>query len=161
MKRIYFLALVLFFGLWYMGILATGVEVGVFLNPICLILILAVPLVLMLSNFSPREIIRCFTVGFGPKTTGLREKEVEIKELRNALLFFSALQRFFILTGMTGVLVGAVAILVGLTDAAALASGVAIALLTVVYALILTTCLTIPFRTGLSKRLIDLGETVV
>ena len=146
MKKIYILILVLFFGIWSAGILIAGAKFGLFLNIPSLIVTLGIAIILLLSNFSLREIFRYFAIGF-------KKDEISREELKNGILFFKSLQRYLIISGFTGFLVGAIVLLWGFEDPSSLASGLAVALITILYALMLTACLALPFRTGLQRKL--------
>ncbi len=150
MNKIYLLMLVLFFGLWLLGPIVAGVSIGSYLSLPSFVLVIGPAIILSLCNYSPQEIVRYFGIGF-------KKENLDRRELKNGVLFFEALQRYFILSGITGFLVGLVAIFLSMENTAGLTFGLAVAITIILYSLLLVAAVAIPFRTGLQKRL---NETI-
>ena len=77
--------------------------------------------------------------------------------VRQAAVFFTSLQRFFLLSGAIGALIGIVTILAQLQEVvvAAIGRGFALLLITVFYSLVLTLVLVVPFRAAVERRLAE------
>lgn len=146
MKRIYPVMFVLFLALVATGVLFAGARATLFLNLPSLLIVVLLSLVLSLCTFSPVEIGRAFALAF-------RRTEVDQSELRAAILYFRSLQWYLIVSGLIGFFIGLIAILAGLGTAKTVGAGLAIALLTVFYSLLLAAVVAVPFRTGLERRL--------
>ena len=151
MKKIYILMFLLFMGLWALAILFSGVRVAFYFNMPCIIIVVGGACILSLCTYSPAEIIRSFSIAFAG------EKGDRIS-LKNGILFFKALQSYFILSGIIGFFIGTIAIMSAVEDKSIVGRGFAIALLTILYSLVLMAVVTIPFKIGLQKRLNELDD---
>lgn len=154
MKKFYIIALILVFGSIFTGmIIGTNNLDGLlfFVDPPSF-LILFLPVILLLkSQFSWKEIGSAFAIGF--KKNGVSETE-----LKKALLFFKALQKYSICAGIIGLMTGGIFIFNYVSDSIALSRSFAVALLVVFYAVILNFTVALPFQFGLKKRIIEAGE---
>jgi flagellar motor component MotA len=101
---------------------------------------------LLLANFTLSEIRNSFIIGF-------KQGDSDYVELKNGLLFFTALQHYFILSGLLGVFIGIIAVLANLTVPEVTGSGLALSLITVLYSIVFSMGIAMPFKTGLQKRL--------
>ena len=148
MKKSYFSAIIVFAVLLFLAEwISVGIgSVDIYLDMMSILLILMCPLVLLLANFSLSEIRKYFIIGFDKATK-------DPVDLKNGLLFFTALQNYFILSGLLGVFIGIIAVLANLTVPEVTGSGLALSLITVLYSIILCMGIAMPFKTGLQKRL--------
>ncbi len=148
MKKTYFLSIIVFAVLLFLAEwISVGIgDIDIYLDFMSILLILMCPLVLLLANYSLSDIRKYFTIGF--------EKEsAEPVDLKNGIVFFSSLQKYLILSGIMGSLIGLIAILAMLAEPEVIGSALALALITTLYAVILSMVVTTPFKTGLQRRL--------
>ena len=106
-----------------------------------------VPAVLMgFAAHTPRQVARCYRVAFRGETAS-RE------ELADAAAYFDALTRYLACAGAIGVLVGGVALLLLISDLATVRRGIALCLISGLYAVVLIALVAVPFRTAVRRRL--------
>jgi len=150
MNRFYFVAAALALCVLVIGMVFAAARIDYFLDYPSLIMVVVPAAVLCLAAFPPRVIGRSFTVAFSRQTASEQE-------LRQAAVFFTSLQRCFLLSGAIGALIGIVTILAQLQEAAMakLGQGFALLLITVLYALVLTLVLAVPFRAAVERRLAE------
>ena len=153
MKRSYFVVIIVFavlvFMTWWV---AAGIgAVLIFIDFPSAMVVLLCTLILLLSNYSLGEIRKFFALGF-------RKEEIDPGDLENGVVFFSAVQKYLILSGMLGVFVGMIAMLAMLDDPAKIGRALSLSLLTALYAIILSMVIVIPFKTGLQKRLNEIKK---
>ncbi len=148
MNRFYFVAVVLALGVLVLGTIFAAARIAYFVDYASLIMVVVPAAVLCLAAFPPRVVGRSFVVAFS-------RQEASEQELRQALVFFTSLQRFFLLSGAIGALIGIVTILAQLQEVAMakLGQGFALLLITVFYSLVLTLVLAVPFRAAVERRL--------
>jgi len=150
MNRFYFVAVVLVLGVLVLGMVFAAAQPLVFIDIPGLVMVVVPTLVLCLATFPPRVIGRSFTVAF------IRQPASE-PELRQAAVFFRSMERYLLLSGLIGAIIGIVTMLTLLLDVAKFGQGLAILLLTVFYAVLLMLVLAIPFRTAVERRLAEKG----
>jgi flagellar motor component MotA len=150
MNRFYFVAVALALGVLALGTVFAAARIAYFLDYPSLIMVIVPAAVLCLAAFPPRVIGRSFIVAF------IRQPASE-QELRQAAVFFTSLQRFFLLSGAIGALIGIVTILAQLQEVAMakIGQGFALLLITVFYSLVLTLVLVVPFRAAVERRLAE------
>jgi hypothetical protein len=154
MKGFYLIALVLLIGIVVFGMLvAMGPEYITKYGDIPSFVILLLPVLLLLkSQFSWNEIGMSFVIGF-------RRKSDNVSELKKALLFFKAMQKYLIWAGVFGVMLGNIALFNFISIGyEAFGSGIATSLLVLFYAIILIFTVALPFQFGIKKKLIEAGE---
>lgn len=154
MKKSYFLGLILFviviiITLWFSHLGFNGILI--YIDFVSFFIVLLCPLFLLLANFSLSEIRNSFIIGF-------EQGDSDSVELKNGLLFFTTLQNYFILSGLLGVFIGTIAILANLTVPEATGSGLALSLITVLYSIIFSMGIAMPFKTGMQKRLNEISK---
>jgi flagellar motor component MotA len=152
MTRFYPIAFVLFLAICAAAVVMSGGRVAFIISIPSLLVVVVTAVVLSLGNFSVGEIGRCFRVAF-------RRSPAQRAELHNALAFFDALVRYLLVSGFIGTLIGSMAMLGNLTDQSALGRGTALALTTILYALILWVGVVVPFRTGVRRKLTELEKS--
>lgn len=153
MKKSYFMVIVVFAFLLFMTWwVAAGIgDVLIFIDFPSAMVVLLCTLILLLANYSLGDIRRFFILGF-------RKEEIDPGDLENGVVFFSAVQKYLILSGMLGVFVGMIAMLAMLDDPAKIGRALSLSLLTALYAIILSMVIVIPFKTGLQKRLNEIKK---
>ena len=153
MRKMYAVGAVLFFAFIVGTIISSGGTIPQYINMPSLLMVLGPAFVLLLANFSLPEMGRAFVIGF-------RNKEALLEDLEKAHLFFRTAQLYLILSGFLGTMIGAMAMLVNLRDSSRIGWGAALSLMTVLYGVILSMAITIPFLAGIRKRLIEANAGV-
>ncbi len=153
MKKSFFLSVIIFAVLLFMTEwISVGIrDVVIYIDFMSMLLVLLCPLVLLLANFSLSDIRKYFAIGF-------KEENVDPIDLENGIVFFSSLQKYLILSGMMGAFVGIMAVLANLAEPEVIGGGLALSLMTVLYSIILTMGIAVPFKTGLQKRLNEIPK---
>lgn len=152
MKKLYVLLLVLTIGLFLFGVLINRADITMFIDPASLIIVVVPTLLLLLSNFSWKDLGRAFTVGF-------RKEKQDEKVLKISLLFFEAAQKYVLFSGFLGFMLGFIVLLGNYgAGAEAVSAGIALALLTFFYALFIIFVVIFPFKNGIKKRLLEAGS---
>jgi flagellar motor component MotA len=131
------------------AVLTSGGSVLHMLNWPSFVMVLVTALILALGNFRVAEMGGYFSMG-------MRRDRVSRREALDALAFFDALGRYVITSGILGTLIGAIVMLANLGDVTRLGSGAALALITILYALIILIGVVVPFRTGVRRKLAEL-----
>ena len=151
MSRFYFVAVILVFGVLALSMVFAAAKIGYFIDYATLIILTVPSLALSLATFPPRDIRRSFTAAF------TRRASTEA-ELRVAAVFFRSLERYFLLSGLIGALIGTVTVLAQVRDIEAVAMGFSLLLLSVFYALVLMLALAVPFRAAVDRKLAALRQ---
>ncbi len=149
MNRSYFAVLVLALGAVFGVFVFTAVDIRAFIDLPSLAVVMLFPLLMSFGSHSPREIGRSYAVAFG--ASGATRAEIE-----GAVAYFDGLNRYLVCGGALGVSVGLVAILgfAGLgSNVEAVGKGLAVCLLSAVYAIVLIAVVAVPFRAAVRKRL--------
>jgi len=153
MRKMYIVGAVLFIGFIVGAIITSGGRILSYLNIPSFLMVVGCTFVLLLINFSVREMGRCFAVGF-------RKKDAAPEDLKKGYVFFRSMQLYLLLSGLLGTMIGATAMLANLRDSSAIGWGAALALITLLYGIIFSMGITIPFMTGIKRRLIEAGEEI-
>jgi hypothetical protein len=142
-----------------LGILITGMmialdsmDISIYIDPPSFYILLVPVLLLLKSQFSWADMGEAFAIGFS-------RKPVEKARLKKALLFFTVLQKYLMWTGLIGLMLGIIAMFSSFSDYIAVGRGLAVALLVVFYALILTLTIALPFQYGLKKKITEAGDS--
>ena len=148
MNRFYFLAVILVLGVLAISMVFAAARIAIFLDIPTLIILTVPSLALCLATFPPRDIGRSFAAAF------TRHASTEA-ELRTAAVFFRSLERYILLSGFIGALIGIITILTvaELSNTEGVATGFALLLLSVFYALVLMLALAVPFRAAVDRKL--------
>ncbi len=146
MSRFYFIAVALVIGLIAAAICWDASSLAFFFDAPSLIVVIAPVLAMCLAVFSPREIGRSFRAAWGGG---------EEQDLRAACVFFRALERYFLLSGLLGVLMGVISMLAATGSDADMKRGFAMLLISIFYALTLLLVFAVPFRTAVEKNLAE------
>lgn len=134
------------------AVFAAGGSPATFVDPVSFLLV-AVPTALLSgANYRLAQIGRFVLLALGART-GRRE------ELLKARVFFEALARYLITSGVIASFVAAVTILSNLSgEPERIAAGTAIALLSILYAMLLYLIVCVPLRTGISTHLAEWSD---
>ncbi|MCK5200024.1 MAG: MotA/TolQ/ExbB proton channel family protein [Spirochaetales bacterium] len=153
MKFFYFTVIIVFAVLLFLTCwVAAGIDsVGIFIDPPSAMLVILCSLVLLLANYSLRDIRKHFAMGF-------KKENFDSTDLKNGIVFFSALQKYLLLSGMMGTFIGMIAMLAMLDDTAKIGRALSLSLLTALYAIILSMVVAVPFKAGLQKRLNEITK---
>jgi flagellar motor component MotA len=146
MKKTYFLSIALTLGVFALGVIMAGTTLTTFANIPCLIVVTVPGLLMLLAGFTPAEIGRGFRTAFRPG-------ELAEKDLRNGVLVFRTLQRYIVLSGAAAFMIGIIVVLATLEDPAKIGVGLAIALTSLFYSLLLMVLVTTPFAAAIEKAL--------
>ncbi len=149
MSRFYFVAVVLVVGLIAATISWDASSVAFFFDAPSLIVVIVPVLAMCFAVFSPRDIGRSFRAAWG---------DVVERDLKAAAVFFRALERYFLLSGLLGVLMGVISMLAATASDADMKTGFALLLISIFYALTLLLVLAVPFRIAVEKKLTELVE---
>ena len=149
MKKTYPIWIALAVAVIVLVIFAAGGSLYAFTSVPSILLVILLSLALSLCTHGFREIGKSFQAAFPRSSAGRAEVE-------NALLFFKALQRYLLVSGLVGTLTGGVAMLANLEDASSIGPNLSLALLTLYYGLLCYLFLCVPFVTALRKRLLHM-----
>lgn len=153
MRKMYVVGAVLFIALIIGAIITSGSLPRYYLNIPSFIMVAGITFVLLLMNFSVREMGRSFAAGF-------RTKEVNLEDLKTGFIFFQTMQFYLLISGFLGTMIGVMAMLVHLKDSTRVTSGAALSLMTVLYGFFFLALIAIPFKTGIKKRIVEAGGKV-
>lgn len=153
MRKMYVVGAVLFIALFFGAIITSGSVPKYYLNIPSFIMVAGTTFVLLLMNFSVREMGRCFAAGF-------RKEDANLEDLKKGFIFFQTMQVYLLLSGFLGTMVGAIAMLVHLKDSSRVTFGAALSLTTLVYGFVFLMLVALPFKTGIKKRIVEAGAKV-
>ena len=152
MKRLYFLMLALVVGIICLAIVVSArTRILYFIHAPSTMLVVLTSLLLTLSSFSPSEIADSFCLGF-------KKDGTDPAKLRKGILFFDTLRNYVILSGLTGVFIGLIAMLAEINDTSKIGLAMSMTLLAFLYAVVFLLIVVVPFRTGLKKRLDEVSN---
>lgn len=144
MTKIYPLSVVAVLAVIVVTAILAGSAVGVFLSAPSAIVVLGITIALTLASHRPSEIRTAFSAAHG---------STDPAELRLAVAFFAALQRYALWAGFLATMMGVIVLLTYLGDATHVGSGTAIALITVFYSIVFLMVVVLPYRAAAEKRL--------
>ncbi|MBW7996367.1 MAG: hypothetical protein FVQ81_07350 [Candidatus Glassbacteria bacterium] len=137
----------LFAAFWLLG----AVPPYYFTDPPAMLVMLLV-LLLVFCTFRPSEIVKYIKLAF-------QESAQDSSELENALHFFRTFQAYAFYMAIVTFMMALIFILTAVPDLSNTGPYLAVAFLTVLYALMLTVFVTLPFRASLQKKLNELGSS--
>lgn len=148
MKKSYALYALAVLGMCVAAIVTAGVPPLVFADPPSIAIIVGVPLVLLLGIVGPREIVDAFRHAGASSTPAPAD-------IRRALVVFNTAQRLVLTVGVLFTMLGILMTLYGLSrdTATPVAFYMVIAFQTVLYAILVTLLVIMPFRAALEKKL--------
>jgi flagellar motor component MotA len=145
MKKMYFLMLILGIAMLFGTVITAGGRVQLYLNLPSFVMVAGLTLILLRGSFSFREMGASFRAGFA-------DGGGDDSDIRKGIEFFEAMQRYLLISGLLGTLVGAMAMLQNLETAEKVGFGAALAIMTLLYGLVLIVLVALPFKYGLRKR---------
>lgn len=151
MKKGYFAAVAAALAVFAAAILVANGSFSWFIDMSSLAVVLLPAFFLSWGVFGLPGIGRAFAASF-------RKEGAAEGELRKALAFFDAILSYLLLSGLLGSLVGIISMVGRIDDLKSIGLGMAIALLSLWYALILILAVAVPFRSGIRRRLAEAGK---
>ncbi len=150
MSKFYFLALILVLAVFALGIIWSAGSLLMFLDFPWLVVVVVPTVLLCFTSFSPADIGRSFKASFG-------KAPAAEKDLKTAVVFFKALQRYLVLSAIIGSVIGLIAMLANINrDAAGIGMGFAILADGAFYAALLIMVVAVPFRAAAERKLAQL-----
>jgi len=150
MKKQYFWGVLFGLLLIWGATVLSGTKLRVYVNIPSLFMVLGLSTIIMLFSWDLKSVASSFKAVFAQKSG--------VKELKVGIEFFSTLTKYFFLSAAIGTGTGLIAILTNLSDVERIGAVVALAMLSTYYSLILTLFITLPFRSGLRKKLIEMEQ---
>jgi flagellar motor component MotA len=132
MKLKYLTGIVLTLGIFVMGVYVSGGYLRVFIDPLTTVLILVIPAAIAFASWPVREIGRAFSAPL--------DAAADERELRMAAEFFTSMKTWIALAAFIGVMIGLISMLAlydPQQESAKLGVNLAVALLSVMQALLL------------------------
>jgi len=151
MAKRYFLALGLTLAALVGTVIVARGNLLVLIDLPSLGLVVALAALMGFAVHSPREVGRFYRLAF----SGRGENR---EELEQAAVYFEGLIRYLACGGAIGALTGVVEMLCRIGDKASIGRGLAMCLLSALYAGILIAVVGVPFRTAIRKRLAGLAR---
>jgi hypothetical protein len=145
----YFVCVAIIAGI-FTGVMALIGGLGYFFDPASVAFLFTPVLFVLLTNFSPGEILRSFRAAMSGCDAGAAE-------LRNSLLFFRTAQKALLVVAVLGFLTGFITMAAGENDLGRFKVGFGVAILVLYYALAGIMLVTLPFTSALKKKLNRLG----
>jgi flagellar motor component MotA len=149
MNRFYVPALVLVVAVIVVSIMLAAGRLVYFVDYPSFIIAFIPAILLSLATFTPADIARSFRACMG-KTAAPE------KDLKAAVVFFRAAQRYLFFSAGIGALIGVISMLSQIQDMKAIGMGFAILLTCVFYAIVLTLTVALPFRAAAERKLAEL-----
>jgi flagellar motor component MotA len=148
MKKMYVVYLAIVLGICIGGVLISGGSLILFWDVPSFIFTPGIAFLIMLGHYSPREMVEAF------KCAGTAERSEA--ELKKSLLFFETFHRITIISGFFAFMLGLVMLLVSkdLINETKAGPWMAVAILTVLYALFFVMAITVPFQSAIRKKMI-------
>lgn len=146
MKKFYPVSVLIVFAVVISAIIMNGVSIALYLNIPALIFVVVLTAGLLFGTYSPREMGEAFRAAYHGTDAAV---------LRKAVVFFGAMHRYLLWSGALATLTGVIVLLASLGDETTIGFGAALALITVMYAIVLSLVLALPFRHAAEKRLAE------
>ncbi len=155
MKKSYPIFAILSFMIVLVAMFMGGESLSVYLDFVSLFMVVLITVFLLLTNYSPSEIVMAFTIGF-------KKEGIDKKELKKSINLFESLGKYLILSAILGTITGFIAMAayyagdtqnMGTGD---WAGGSALAIITILYSLIFYLIIVVPFKNGLKNKLIEI-----
>lgn len=154
MNKSYFIFLFVALGVLCSGIVFAGARFATYVDVPSMMIVILITASLLVSSFRLKEIGSFFAGAF-------RERTADIPTLKKGICFFTAMQRYLIISAVIGTMIGVIAMLSILGEPRAIGSGLGLALLTILYAVVLILVVAVPFRTSLARKLAEAEKVTV
>ncbi|TFG60121.1 MAG: hypothetical protein E4H36_12605 [Spirochaetales bacterium] len=148
MNKTYFLFAVIALGVLGLGIVFAGAGFLTYIDWASALVILFTTAALLVCSFRLREIGSYFAAAF-------RGRGADTSTLKKGIGFFLAMQRYLIISAVLATMIGIIALLSVLGDPTYVSKGLALALLSILYAVTLILVVALPFRTSLERKLAE------
>ncbi len=145
MRVRYIIAAVVFTALVLVAAFTASGNLGFYFDIPSLIMVVGTTFVLLASTFSFSEMGGAFRTAFSSDTDN--------GNCAKALVFFTAMRNYLILSGLTGVFLGLIALLGNLEDSSMIGRGMALALITVLYGIFFSLLIAFPMMWMVKKRM--------
>lgn len=146
MNRIrYVVGLIVFFAILSLCVWGSGGNLWVFLDVLSFIIVGMGTLALLRTGWTFREMGKAFALAFADTA--------ERGELSWADAFFTTMGRYFTMSGLGGFFLGIVIMLKYLADKSMIGPNLAVALLSVLYAILFQLIIVIPMRALIQKKI--------
>ncbi len=151
MKKTYFIYAVVCLTVFGLGIFFAKGNFSFFFNPFGLTIFIVPTFALLLAGFSPAEIIRAFAIALD-KNSG------SASEYKKSILMFDGIFNYILASALCAVILGFVLMLSHPKEPEKFGFGLAVCLLTILYALIMILVVVLPFKLALKKKLIEIDD---
>ncbi len=132
----------------------SGASGALFVNVPAFMVVVVLPTVLLRAGFSFSEMGAYFRLAFRlPQFNETGSSAHRAAEIKRAMVFFNTMRSYTLSAGFIGGMVGTITILANLGDTSRVGFGAALVLLTILYAIVLSTLLVLPLRSSLEKQL--------
>jgi flagellar motor component MotA len=152
MNRFYFPALILVLAVIVLAIVFSAGNILYFLDGASMVVTVVPTVLLCFATFTPADIGRSFRAAFS-------KAAAPEKDLKVAILFFRAMQRYLFYSAAFGALTGAMVMFASTQDLKAIGTGFAILLVCVFYSVVLNMLVAFPFRISAERKLAELGAS--
>ena len=150
MTKRYFVLVVLSLAVVLGAIIMAKAKVLAFIDLPSVAVVVAPAVLMGFAAHSPRQIGRSYRVAF-------QSQRASREELGEAVAYFDGLALYVACGGGIGVTTGVVAMLLVLQDVASIGRGLALCLISALYAVLLIALVVVPFRTAIKRRLAALA----
>jgi flagellar motor component MotA len=140
----YLIAAIVFTALILVAAFTASGNIAFYFDIPSLIMVVGTSFVLLASTYSFSEMGRAFKTAFS--------LDAGKEDCSQALAFFTAMRNYLILSGFTGVFLGLIAMLGNLGDASAIGTGMALALITVLYGIYFSLLIAFPMMWLVRKK---------
>ncbi len=149
MSKFYFPALILILAVIVFAIIISAGNLLYFLDVPSMVVVFIPTILLCFVTFAPADISRSFRASFGKGTA-------PEKDLKVAVVFFRALQRYLLISAAIGAMTGLMCMFASVQDWKSISMGFAILLVCVFYSVVLILVVALPFRVSAERKLAEL-----
>lgn len=139
------MAVLIFFAL---AVYMSGGDVYTYVDIPSVLISIGLPLCMLRFGWTFKEMGECFKASF----SSVKKPQ----NLKDAVIFFETMTKYFVFSGVIGVFTGVIAILKNLEDPHKLGPNLAVALITVLYGVFLSLIVSIPLAAIAKKQLNEL-----
>ena len=149
----YFIGLLVVLAIIVACIWASGGRIFTYLDPASALIMIGVPLVLLKTGWSFRQMGQAIGLALSADAAAAGKAELE-----DARRFFVSARAYLLGTGALGFFLGVIAMLTNLTDYNLLGRNMAVALISVLYAIFVSLLVCLPMEASLQRKLIRLEK---
>ncbi len=148
MRKFFILPLLMALCLFGMAIMYGGASLILYFDLPCLIICTVIPFIVLVSHYSLAEMGSAYS-------GALKSSNKTVEEIKRGIAFFRSAERQSLLAGGIGTFYGIIAMLANLADMSLIGRGLAAALITIFYSLLINQLVLSPFRNALEKKLVS------